>query len=61
MLHEDQLPHQKKVWQKEEHQGASHPRRWYQQYVQKAKPYRQSKTIGPKPEGYVDHILPVGK
>ena len=54
-------PRAKKVWQADEHQGVAHPRRWYQSYARNAKPYRQSKQTGPTPEGYSDHIMPVGK
>jgi len=49
---------QKKVWQKEEHQNAPHKKHWYQKYQLNARPYRQSKTTGPKPEDYEKHILP---
>lgn len=57
----DGLPHQDKVWQKEEHQGAKHKKHWYQQYYVKAKPYRwPKKTGGKEATGYKEHILPPG-
>lgn len=59
LLHEsDGLPHQNKVWQKEEHQGAPHKKHWYQKYYKKAKPYRWPKTTGgTQATGHKEHIL----
>lgn len=56
-LHEGMGQGKKKVWDAEEKQGGSHPKRWYQRYERKAVPYRWPRTTGPKPEGYKEHIL----
>lgn len=57
-IHESRkLPSHTKVFQKDEHQGAKHPKRWYQKYARKATPYRWPRLVGPKPVGYSEHIL----